>query len=316
MPTETVSVVVPCHNAERWIAATLASVFGQAGAQLDVIVVDDGSRDASPEVVAREFPQARLLRQTNAGVAAARNAGVAAARGDWVAFVDADDIWLPAKLTTQLSALAARPDYGMVCSGWEVWPSDRPEPDPALVERLVAEPVSEARWGGPSGWIYPQLLLDSQVWTSTVVLRRALLERVGGFDTSLRIGEDLDLWLRLSRETPILRIARPLALYRKHPASITRAVPTENWQGRVIEQALRRWGYRSPDGAQADPRAIRRTLARTWRDFAAAQFAAGNRAGALAGAVNALRHDWGQAGNWRLLVRSLFATPSRPGAVR
>jgi hypothetical protein len=181
---------------------------------------------------------------------------------------------------------------------------------------LESEPESEARWGGPSGWIYAQLLLDCQVWTSTVVVRRSLLERVGGFDTSLRIGEDLDLWLRLSRETPFLRVARPLALYRMHATSITRSVPTVNWQGRVIERALKRWGYSSPDGTAADPREVQRALARTWRDFAGAQLAAGDSTGARASAVTALRHDWRQMVNWRLLARSLLPVMTRHGLAR
>ncbi|MCB0791851.1 MAG: glycosyltransferase family 2 protein, partial [Flavobacteriales bacterium] len=110
-----VSVVVPCHNAAPWIEATLTSVLAQDWPGLEVIVVDDGSVDDSADRVARRFPQVRLLRQANAGVAAARNAGLKAASGDWVAFVDADDHWLPGKLRVQMALLAANPQARMAC---------------------------------------------------------------------------------------------------------------------------------------------------------------------------------------------------------
>ncbi len=307
-----VSVVIPCFNAARWIGATLRSVQAQAWPDLEVIVVDDGSSDGSAALVRERFPQVRLLQQANAGVAAARNRGIDAAQGDWIAFIDADDWWLPGKLQAQWQALrvAAVNDETapqLCCSAWGVWHSDAPEPEPALLAELAASADDAARWSGPSGWVYAQLLLDVQVWTSTVMLSRALLRQAGGFDESLRIGEDLDLWLRLSRLTPVLRVPRPLALYRIRPDSITRGAPRANHQGLVIERALARWGYASPDGSRADPAAVARALAGTWRDYAGAHLAAGNRGQARQGAWHALRHDWRHGGAWKLLARSLLA---------
>ena len=311
-----ISVVVPCYNAERWIASTLRSVLAQDWPGLEIIVVDDGSCDGSATVVAREFPQVTLVRQPNAGVAAARNCGIERARGDWVAFVDADDIWLPGKLRAQWRALAALPEARMACSGWQVWPSSQPEPAPALLATLAAQAGDAKRWGGPSGWIYPQLLLSCQVWTSTVLMQRALLAEIGGFDTGLRIGEDYDLWLRASRATPILRVAQPLALYRKHPDSITRSAPLANYQAAVVERALARWGYTSPDGRAARKADVQRALAATWCDFAGAHLAAGNPQRARDGAVRALRMRWRQLAGWKLLVKSLVhsggAAATRP----
>jgi glycosyltransferase involved in cell wall biosynthesis len=302
----TITVVVPCYNAERWIGATLRSVLTQQwAAPLDIVVVDDGSKDGSADLVSREFPQVRLLRQANSGVAAARNLGIAQARGDWIAFVDADDIWLPAKLQTQWDALQAQPGAQMACSSWRVWESTEPEPDPAWLEELskIGEPPA-AMDVGPSGWIYTQLLQDCQVWTSTVVAKRELFAAIGSFDTSLRIGEDLDLWLRASRVTPIVRVQRPLALYRMHPHSITKGAPARNYQAEVIDRAVQRWGYDSPDGQRARPAEIHRALARTWRDFAGAHLASGSLANARLGAWMAIKHDWRHAGAWKLLARS------------
>jgi glycosyltransferase involved in cell wall biosynthesis len=309
----TITVVVPCYNAERWIGATLRSVLAQDWpGPLDIVVVDDGSKDGSADLVAREFPQVRLLRQANAGVAAARNLGIAQAQGEWIAFVDADDIWLPAKLKAQWHALQAQPGAQMACSSWRVWESTAPEADPAWLDELskIGEPP-EAMDVGPTGWIYTQLLQDCQVWTSTVMARRELFAAIGSFDTSLRIGEDLDLWLRASRVTPIVRVQRPLALYRMHPHSITKGAPPRNYQAEVIDRAVQRWGYDSPDGQRAEPAEIHRALARTWRDFAGAHLVSGSLANARHGAWMAIKHDWRHAGAWKLLARSALHAGAR-----
>jgi glycosyltransferase involved in cell wall biosynthesis len=311
--TTAISVVVPCYNAERWITATLRSVLAQDGPPLDIVVVDDGSVDNSAALVQQQFPQVRLLRQPNRGVAAARNLGIEHSRGEWVAFIDADDIWLPGKLRAQCDALAAQPETQLSCTAWQVWDSDEPEPMPQLLATLAEAAADTQRWAGPSGWIYPQLLLSSQVWTSTVLARRELLAQLGGFDTSLRIGEDLDLWLRASRTTPILRVAQPLALYRMHPASITKGAPQDNYQARVIESALARWGYAAPDGTQASKRDVNRALARTWRDFGGAHLDAGNLLHARHGALMTLKHDWREPAHWKLLAKSWLRSAAGAG---
>lgn len=301
-----VSVVVPCHNAAPWIEATLTSVLAQGWPGLEVIVVDDGSADDSADRVSRSFPQVRLLRQANAGVAAARNAGLKAATGDWVAFVDADDHWLPGKLGAQMALLAANPQARMACAPWYVWTSDDPHPPAAW---LTAAGVADAlpRVGlGPSGWIYPELLLSCIVWTSTVVAERRLLLELGGFDERLKVGEDYDLWLRASRRTPIVRADRPLALYRQHPGSLTRRPPAQNYEGVVVRRALRRWGHAGPDGRRADPRAVGLALARTWHSFGYAHLQRGSLHHGLRGAVQALRADWRHLPAWKLAVKCLL----------
>lgn len=272
-----ISVVIPCYNAVRYIGATLRSVLAQQVPQLDVVVVDDGSSDGAPELVARDFPQVRLIRQPNQGVAVARNTGIAAARSDWIAFVDADDIWLPGKLQAQWQALQAlrtpgqasdQPPARLSYTAWHVWPSTDPEPTAALLAELAAQAGDPARWAGPTGWIYPELLLSCEVWTSTVLAHRSLFEEAGVFDPTLRQGEDWDLWLRASRLTPIVRVPQPLALYRMHPHNITKSVPEVNYAHQVVSRALDRWGHAGPDGRRAEPAAVNRALAQTWSDLA------------------------------------------------
>jgi len=293
-----ISVIVPCYNARPWIEATLRSVLSQDAGPLQVVVVDDGSQDDTAAHVAQAYPAVQVLRQPNAGVAAARNRGLAAARGRWVAFIDADDLWLPGKLSAQLALLQAHPDARMAYTAWQVWASDQPEPDPQWLQALPAH------LPGPSGDVYPDLLLECAVWTSTVLADRALLQELGGFDQALAVGEDYDLWLRASRLTPVLRVPQPLALYRQHPRSLTRRAPACNWQALVVQRAVQRWGYTGPSGREADRGAVRRALATSWRDFAGAQLAAGQAAQGWAAARQALQGDWRHPGAWKLAVKA------------
>lgn len=303
-PMPAISVVIPCYNAKLWIGATLRSVLAQDLPPTEVIVIDDGSSDGSADHVELEFPQVRVIRQPNAGVAAARNRGVREARSDWVAFVDADDIWLPAKLRMQCDALRAAPGAQLCYTAWRVWPSDDPEPPSALLatDACAGEAVS-----GPHGWIYSELLLDCAVWTSTTLMRRALFMELGGFDEQLRQGEDFDLWLRLSRRAEVARVDQPLALYRQHTASLTRSAPKTNWQALVLERALERWGLEGPDARRADGPAVSGVLARSWRNFALLHIRAGNPRLAVQAWARSLRLRWNDLDTWKVAVHGLLA---------
>lgn len=314
MGSPEISVVIPCYNAERYIVASVRSVLSQGG-DLEVIVVDDGSRDGSVARLRQQGLPVRIVEQANQGVAAARNAGVQVARGRWVAFIDADDIWLPGKLDAQRRLLAAEPTARMCYGAWETWPSLEPEPPAQLIHALLAAADDETRWGGASGWIYGDLLQDCVVWTSTVMAERSLLLEAGGFDPALRIGEDYDLWLRLSRVTPILRVPRPLALYRLHPASTTRAAPTRNHRSEVIGRALERWGYVGPDGRGVAPSLVNRGLATSWSTFAGANLDAGDRRVARQAALKALALRPVERSAWVVLAKSLLTPRASKKAV-
>jgi glycosyltransferase involved in cell wall biosynthesis len=122
--TPRVSVIIPCYNAERYVCATIETVFAQGEPDIEIIVVDDGSKDRSVELVRAAFPTVRVVEQPNQGVAAARNHGLRLATGEWIAFLDADDIWLPGKLAAQFTQLDAAPDCRMNYTAWKVWPND------------------------------------------------------------------------------------------------------------------------------------------------------------------------------------------------
>lgn len=246
-----VSIVIPAFNAERYLADAVDSVLAQDYPRLDIIVIDDGSTDATASIVAGFGTHVRLISQANRGCAAARNAGVRAARGDYIAFLDADDVWWPHKIRLQVDALAAS-GLPMAYSRFIVWTPDATGtfPPPEQMFGMTHHPaLSDCAL--VSGNIYPQLLLDCIVWTSTVLLEKSLLETAGPFDESLVIGEDYDLWLRLSHLTVMLGMEQPTALYRQHAQSITREVHAVNYEYLVIRRALDRWG----DGtAHAAPR--------------------------------------------------------------
>jgi hypothetical protein len=189
----------------------------------------------------------------------------------------------------------------MSYTAWHVWPSDAPEPTPAELSAIV-----DVQRPGASGWLYPELLLDCVVWTSTVLARREVFDEVGVFDTGLRIGEDYDLWLRASRVTRIERVSRPLALYRQHPASITRGAPRDNYRGRVVQKALDTWGLAGPDGRRAEATTVRAGLARSWSEFAYVQLGAGQRAAARRSIRRALAVEPLHLPGWKLWLRSLL----------
>ena len=186
-----VSVVIPSYNCAGYLARALDSVLSQdyPAERVEVVVVDDGSRDDSPAIVrayAERNPRVHLLQQANAGPAAARNRAIGASHGELVAFLDADDRWLPGKLTAQVALYSADPALGLIYCGCRfVDSSGRP------VERWVR------RQQALRGHILLDFVCDFFLVTSTIVVPRRCLDVVGWFDPSLRVSEDNDLFLRL-----------------------------------------------------------------------------------------------------------------------
>jgi glycosyltransferase involved in cell wall biosynthesis len=301
-----ISVVMPCFNAEPFIASALDSVFAQGWPDLEVVVVDDGSADGSVELLRAQYPQVRLFQQANKGAAAARNYAVKQATGEWIAFLDADDWWLPGKLDAQWKGLSEAPNVRLVYSDWREWPCSDPMPDDDLLAALQIANRSGDGDAVEKGWLYHKLLLDCLIWTSTVLVERKMLEDLGCFDPALPIGEDYDLWLRASRVTEVLKVNRPLALYRKHPQSITRNPRKENHRAFLINRAIGRWGYSSPDGSAVDPATVRNQIVGTWIDYAGTHLLFGNRGCARRGALSALRLEPWRFSGWKLLAKTLL----------
>jgi len=298
-----VSVIVPAHNDAAFIGAAIESVLGQDYRPVEVIVIDDGSTDGTARTAAAYGEPVRVLEQPNSGAAVARTRGMEAARGELIAFLDADDYWLQGKLRAQVDHLRRFPEVGAVYSRWAEWYwPQTPDPRSVVAVDLSGEPPGiDAE---ESGWIYPRLLLDCGVHTSTAILRREIVERVGAFDTRLRKGQDYDYWLRCSRITPFHKLNRPLSLYRIRSDSITRRVSPTNYGALVIEGALAKWGRTGPDGSRANVFGVARRRAQLWRDFAHAQLTSGDTRLAVTAAARSLMRWPLDLFTFRLLARS------------
>ncbi len=200
-----VSVVVPTRD--RWQLLSrhaLPSALGQEGVDIEVIVVDDGSIDGTPDRIEDlGEPRVRLLRQAvSQGAAAAKNVGIAAARSPWVAFLDDDDLWSPAKLATQLATIG-NAGWGY-CGGVVV--DERLEIVDVLAVRPAAGIATELRRGNVVA-----------AGSSSVIAQTSLLRSVGGFDETLRGPDDWDLWLRLASCAPAAADAELLVATLEHP---------------------------------------------------------------------------------------------------
>ncbi|MFQ5510623.1 MAG: glycosyltransferase family 2 protein, partial [Candidatus Krumholzibacteriia bacterium] len=202
---------IPTYDRSEVLRRALRSVTAQTRAPDEIVVVDDGSTDDTPEWLPREFPGVRCVRQPHRGVSAARNRGVAESSGGWVAFLDSDDEWQPVKLERQLQALHADPGHAL-CHTNETW---------VRRGRRVNPKRRHAKSGG---FIFRNCLPLCAISPSSVLLRRALFEEVGGFDESLPVCEDYDLWLRICCRYPVLFVDQPLVVkYGGHPDQLSRA---------------------------------------------------------------------------------------------
>lgn len=211
-----VSVVLPAWNRAGTLRAAMDSVLAQGGPPLELIVVDDGSEDATAEVAASHpDPRVRLIRlDANSGATAARNAGIAAARAPWVAFQDSDDEWLPGKLAAQMLRAAEPGTVAVYCT----LRVEDPDGVSTGGSRLVPGPEVSLR----EGRILPALLSGSFVSTQTLMVRRDVLERLGGFDAALPALQDWELMLRVAQEGAVAHVPVPLVVQRFAPNSLTR----------------------------------------------------------------------------------------------
>jgi glycosyltransferase involved in cell wall biosynthesis len=258
-----VSVVMPAYNSAQYIAEAIDSVLLQDYPALEIIVVDDGSSDNTTEIVARYGDKVSLLTQANQGSAAARNLGIRHANGKYIAFLDADDVWWSQKIRYQIEALATS-GHKMAYSRFIRWHPDT-NGEYSLPETDFGMPINPntSQDGIVTGSLYAELLLDCMVWTSTVIVEKAELEKAGMFDEYLRKGQDYDLWLRLSRNIDMLGLEQATALYRIHSTSITASVRDINYEYLILSRAVAQWGETGPDGRSPGPGLVAERLMRS-----------------------------------------------------
>jgi glycosyltransferase involved in cell wall biosynthesis len=214
MDNARVSVVIPAYRCAGTIGQTIQSLLRQTRRPDEIIVVDDGSPDDLEGALCDYRGAVRLLHKSNGGAASARNAGIDACRGDFLAFVDADDLWHSAKLESQLGIFSRHPEVGMVSGRYLI-------KDGSTVTEWP--PVNEMPHGRVIRAQGPEIFeLAMMVWTSAVIFKRELLcdER---FDTSLPIAEDRDLWVRLVGRAPLYLQADLVATLVGRPNSLSRS---------------------------------------------------------------------------------------------
>ncbi len=204
-----ISVVMPLYNKEKDVARAIRSALAQRYHDFELIVVNDGSTDSSAEAVRGiDDSRIRLVEQENAGVAAARNRGIAEARADLVAFLDADDEWLPEFLATVIRLRESFPAAGVFATSYRVRDTKGHERS-AVLRGLPASP-----WEGILD-DYFALAAQSEppVWSSAVAVKKEALEEIGGFPVGVRSGEDLLTWARLAARWPVAYGTEPQAVY-------------------------------------------------------------------------------------------------------
>lgn len=248
-----VSVLIPVYNGAAFVATAVNSALTQRGVDVDVIVIDDGSTDATPQVLDSFGDRIRVIRQANAGHVKSRNNGAQLAKGEWLAFLDADDEWLPDKLMKQLERAdgetkliyTERVNFGDI---------ERVTTTQSATQQLLEGDLFE-----------PLLLRGNFITVSSAMIRKDVFDKLGGFDESLVVCEDWDLWLRYTGQGwPVGVVREPLTRYRWHAGAMTLNL-RRMLDGRlkVIERALA-----LPRGRLLSPRLVRKAVANCWETSA------------------------------------------------
>ncbi len=199
--TPLISVIIPTYNRAAFLREAVASVWAQTETDFELLIVDDGSTDATPQICAAWGAQVRYLRQPRRGVSASRNHGLRAAAGRFIAFLDSDDLWAPEKLARQRAWLEQHPGV-LLCHTNEIWIRNGRRVNQKNIHRKAG------------GWIYPLCLPRCVISPSAVFMRRELFEAVGEFDEDLPLCEDYDLWLRVTARHEVGFLDAPLVIKR------------------------------------------------------------------------------------------------------
>jgi glycosyltransferase involved in cell wall biosynthesis len=223
-----ISVVIPSYNSAAYLPDAIDSALNQTMPPLEVIVVNDGSTDETPQILDRYRGRIVSITQENRGLSGARNRGIMAASGDLIAFLDADDFWLPEKLEKQLACLAEHPRAGLVHTGAFWWNQDTGQRTPQRSDRR--------------GRCCKEFFFYNGVTVSTVLVKKECLAKVGCFDETIRrpTTQDYDLWFRIARYYELAYVDEPVVLYRVHASNASKQALSMMEDGLfVVRKALR-----------------------------------------------------------------------------
>ena len=248
-----ISIIIPTYNRADEVVRAIESGLAQTHQPCEVIVVDDGSTDATPEQIARYGQRIQAVRQANQGRSAARNSGLRMARGEYVIFLDSDDALLPSMAATQLAHLQKHPH--MAFAHGQAWMTD-------LQGRLVVPPVLMGAPLDPTQPPFASLVMGQTPLLHTALIRRSALEAVGDFEEGLEVSEDWDLWLRLAAQYDVGFTPGPLALCASDTAGYVERLGRYNVQKYTPEIIARAFTYLPAVSPLHNLRP--RALARAW----------------------------------------------------
>jgi glycosyltransferase involved in cell wall biosynthesis len=223
-----VSVIIPAYNAMTYLPDTVESVLKQTFTDFEILIVNDGSSDHISEWISqRTDPRIKLISQRNQGVSIARNTGIAHAEGEYIAFLDADDLWEPNKLAIQVRCLENRPTVGLVHTSMALI-----DQEGKSTGRVIATHTE--------GEVWAQLAEKNTVACSSVMARRCCFEKVGTFfSPAVEVHlDDWDMWIRIAKYYSFAVIKKPLLRYRKHPSNGSNRWKMKDFQ-LVIERTFK-----------------------------------------------------------------------------
>lgn len=287
-----VSIVVPTFNRLKYLRRTLASVFQQTFQDWELVIADDGS-DGDTRAYLQTLedpPRVRVLWLSHSGrPAVARNAALRAAKGEYVAFVDSDDLWTPTKLQTQIDSLRRHPGCGWSYTRFVLVDESG---NPTDWQRTRSWPIF-------AGWILDRLVRsETVIAVPSVIVSRELLEQVGGFDESLVMCEDYDLWLRLAARSEVDAVDEPSALVTRHAEHSGNEITSFADCARVFEKVRKIHGTEHLHAILGEKSAeVAAGLARSYA-------ASGDRAAALRTVATSMRQSWRYPRWWSGALRA------------
>jgi glycosyltransferase involved in cell wall biosynthesis len=303
-----VSIVLPTFNRLTWLRLAVESVLAQSFTDWELVIADDGSGEETRAYLSSVATANRVnvLWLSHTGrPAVVRNAALRRARGQFVAFLDSDDVWLPSKLEMQVRSLRSHSARKWACTGYTVVDAAG-HPRPPGKRRSHHDPG----WPSPAGWIVePLVKMEAVIVLPSVLACRSLIEDVGGFDESMYVCEDYDLWLRLAARSEIDVVSEPLVLVRKHDEHYAGGIDMlEGWRT-VLEKAR---------GAGLGPRVnsiLRRERARIASRLARSHAVCGSPGGVRETLLHSWQYSW-RYPHWWLGALAATARLYAPAGMR
>lgn len=271
-----VSVVIPTFNCATYLAECIRSVLNQTYKNIEIIVVDDGSTDNTQEIIECFHGQIIYLYKRNGGVSSARNAGILKASGDYLALIDADDLWVPEKIAEQVEYLERRQNLAMVVT--DVQYIDENGSPLELFQRRSIIPYD--------GLVLEYIFQRPFLFPSSLLIRKEVINNVGFFDERLKTAEDIDVFLRIANNYGIGLIEKPLLKYRKLNNSLSTGL--DGYKNILF--VLTKFINEHPEFEQNHRQSVKIAFSNTYEDYGRHLLWKGHCSEAICQLKNAMRH--------------------------